>query len=1426
MPTLSFGSESIIQEASPELLAELGLTEKQTGDITALTRRTIASVEKDAKEEAGKEKLVPKPVKSIFSSAAANPRAKALMEAKASALAAKAAKAKAAAFTEPLPVTKAPIDLTSYSSVVKPFAAQIASLESENPYEDKTLNPILPMPTRKGFQDQIMRVYSKFRKLEEPGKEPDFDACKKMGAGAQQEVTMYEYQKFVREYMRQASPYRGVLVYHGLGSGKTCSAIAAAEALMSVSNKKVIVMTPFSLRDNFIREITFCGFRHLRLQNFWVELDMTTDPTVRLFAEEMLGLSSKYLKKVTSIWVPDFSQPEPNFKDLDDADRQAIVKQLAEQITSRITFINYNGVGAKKLKEWACTPRDENGNGMFDDKVIVIDEIHNLIRLMQGSIDPYLETLPGKKRKIPFEPMKPGIWEPALCKKALDSSKPYLTNYKRGYYFYRFLAGAVGSKIIGLSGTPLINYPEELGILVNVLQGYIHTCQFYVEDASEVKRRTIDRLLQEYPFTDFIEVSPQGANLSVLFSLLPEGQIKTTASDGTFGVQALGEKTPTIFEAANQIEELLREKGYKFKSPPTFQSEARLPPLHKDFVETFIQDTNLKNEIVLAKRLQGTVSYYRGSKKELMPQVTRDELVRVEMTPYAKMNYEKFRGIEVDKDMKKKSKKKKGQEQGQKVAAKAAPVLSSIYQMEQEKQTPSYRVFSRQACNFAFPENIERPFPADRNELLHESGAAKELTETGLEELPEVEGENDVLAALADLAKEEMEETGEEENAEAEDEEIEEAARKDAAAELRAEGNEEAAEEVEEEDEFFGFPESSQEEGVGGPSTLPTEEGASAPTKGGASAPTKGGGGPEGPNADASASTVAAKPPAKVTLSMANQLKAKKEAEKAKLFEECKRGREEGEPYVRAIQRAKKCLKTFARDQLRLFPVGMDVEVEAKKKTPHDPLLLKKYSPKYAEILQRVLDAPGSSLVYSQFLEMEGIGIFNLVLDCNDFFPIQIEERGGDYVFSPMTLQGLKKGPGGANRYMTFTGSESREVRTMALKVFNARYTEDEKGGSFTDLPPSLSSVLVKYGFKGNLQGELCRVFCITSAGAEGLSLRNVRRVHIMEPYWNPVRTDQVKGRAVRICSHIDLEYSPEPEKNQRTVEVFTYCLVYSAEQQLARSASNENENITNEDWMNPKKNVYETTSIDFIIRNWDSMTTSEAKKLGLPVPEGAYSYVPTTDEYMWLLSERKRIVMANLQKIMKASAVDCTINKYENLEDGIACIKLPGDPSQYAFHPNLARDIIETASAYRKGESEAVPTESIEDIEKEEALILQRKRAAAAKPSALEELRASAKEDKSTPFAPSAALPTSTTAVPVVSQMKPKKKTVTARLIKYRGKQYLVVPDYGPVGGKKDKPLSYKIYEGGDTQMSFQIGTMAANPTTGEMTKDIVLTV
>jgi SNF2 family DNA or RNA helicase len=71
-----------------------------------------------------------------------------------------------------------------------------------------------------------------------------------------------------------------------------------------------------------------------------------------------------------------------------------------------------------------------------------------------------------------------------------------------------------------------------------------------------------------------------------------------------------------------------------------------------------------------------------------------------------------------------------------------------------------------------------------------------------------------------------------------------------------------------------------------------------------------------------------------------------------------------------------------------------------------------------------------------------------------------------------------------------------------------------------------------------NKDGKVIKIILISPAGSEGISLKNVRQVHVLEPYWNEVRINQLIGRAVRQCSHADL-----PMK-ERYVDVYRYLAI------------------------------------------------------------------------------------------------------------------------------------------------------------------------------------------------------------------------------------------------------------------------------------------
>ena len=130
----------------------------------------------------------------------------------------RAARAPASA---PTRAALAPADL---SGSITPILQKVTEVNNKSPYEIQ-LPTTFVSSSRRNFTTFITQTFIRYTM---PMKTHHIPGDK------------YPYQKFVREYMRQETPYRGVLVYHGLGTGKTCTSIATAEALYSVSKKRLL----------------------------------------------------------------------------------------------------------------------------------------------------------------------------------------------------------------------------------------------------------------------------------------------------------------------------------------------------------------------------------------------------------------------------------------------------------------------------------------------------------------------------------------------------------------------------------------------------------------------------------------------------------------------------------------------------------------------------------------------------------------------------------------------------------------------------------------------------------------------------------------------------------------------------------------------------------------------------------------------------------------------------------------------------------------------------------------------------------------------------------------------------------------------------------------------------------------------------------
>ena len=68
-----------------------------------------------------------------------------------------------------------------------------------------------------------------------------------------------------------------------------------------------------------------------------------------------------------------------------------------------------------------------------------------------------------------------------------------------------------------------------------------------------------------------------------------------------------------------------------------------------------------------------------------------------------------------------------------------------------------------------------------------------------------------------------------------------------------------------------------------------------------------------------------------------------------------------------------------------------------------------------------------------------------------------------------------------------------------------------------------------------NVNGERIKVIIISKAGSEGLDFKNVRQIHIVDPWYNLMRAFQTVGRGIRNLSHCALPYI------KRNTQIFLY---------------------------------------------------------------------------------------------------------------------------------------------------------------------------------------------------------------------------------------------------------------------------------------------
>jgi hypothetical protein len=960
-------------------------------------------------------------------------------------------------------------------------------------------------------------------------------SCETIG-NTSSNMALLLHQQIVRDYMNLYTPYRGLLLYHGLGSGKTCSSIAIAEGMKD--SKRVIIMTPKSLRRNYMEELKKCGDLMYKKDQYWEFISTIKDENLAKVLSAILNLPIEYIKKKKGAWFVNITKPS-NYIQLSTNSKISLDDQLDTMIEAKYLFINYNGLRLKRLEELTSGFT----RNLFDNSVVVIDEAHNLVSRIVNKIkkEPLInEIKKGDQERAAFDLAKKlsdivdsstditeitekkktalkehlsnlleniktnqeindnekNTLEKSLINilKGVDNledasssiqqahdliaiiitrlkenpvlisrvgEKEFLPKYLSSK-LYEYLLSAKNARIILLTGTPVINYPNEFGIIFNILRGYIKTWEFPIDDSST---KTIDKdilmdILKGEKSLDYVDYSQSSHILSITRN--PFGfKNKIKKEEGYKGVTNAKETSKGILDIdtssfdndtdfEKRIIGILKRNDINILSAGIkITNKKALPDTLDLFIGQYIDDNTkkLKNIPALNRRIIGLSSYFRSAQESLLPRFTKTlgvdyHIVRIPMSDF------QFKIYEASRVQERKTEK----------FSKGPQTTGGLF----KESTSTYRIFSRLFCNYVMPD---RPIP--NKESTKSAETAEEIEDVNL--IGNILKEADKIANRNDL-------------------------------------NDDNEGEVEG-DEILN--------NIGGLT------------------------------------------------------------------------------YKNRIDAAIKHIEENSNDFLT-------------------PEALEKYSPKFLHMFENINDPRniGLHLVYSQFRTLEGVGIFSLVLEKNGFARFKIIKSA-----SNSWEIDISESDAGKPTYALYTGTESPEEKEIIRNIYN---------GDWDFIPTNIANELRQKSNNNNI-GDIIKVLMITSSGSEGINLRNTRFVHIMEPYWHPVRIEQVIGRARRICSHKNLPIALQ------TVEVFIYLMILS-ESKLESGDANE-------------LRKHDLSKIDKV-----------------PV---------TTDQLLYEISEIKGNLTRQLTESIKESSFDCQL--YSNGK----CVNF-GEPNsdKFAYFPDYSKEV------------------------------------------------------------------------------------------------------------------------------------------------------
>ena len=242
---------------------------------------------------------------------------------------------------------------------------------------------------------------------------------------------------------------------------------------------------------------------------------------------------------------------------------------------------------------------------------------------------------------------------------------------------------------------------------------------------------------------------------------------------------------------------------------------------------------------------------------------------------------------------------------------------------------------------------------------------------------------------------------------------------------------------------------------------------------------------------------------------------------------------------------------------------------------------LRKYSSKFYNLLNIIKNTKGTIFIYSRLID-KGIRTLATIL----------EENGA------VRYEGIDNNKSGnvyANNITEKYMSRSEDMFDETYKYIYIDGKTDKK--KLTKLIDELNGNGIHRGKKiTNMEGEHIKIVLGSGVISQGINMKRIREIHIIDPWYNLSEIEQVIGRGTRSYSHMELIAA------KRNITIFLYCAT------LAQHPIN----------------------------------VHDQKQL----------YLESTDESMYRLAFHKKIKDSLVGRVLKRNSIDCYINKKNNYFD------------------------------------------------------------------------------------------------------------------------------------------------------------------------------